>query len=66
MQDRMMAWIARRVTEQRLLWNLRNQEQVVAVHPTIRPSTSCGHASEQSLQRDFERHRFWLVVDTID
>ena len=65
MQDRMMAWIARRVTEQRLLWNLRKQEQVVAVHPSDTAFDVVRPHIQQSLQRDFERHRFWLVVDTI-
>ena len=65
MQDRMMAWIARRVTEQRLLWNLRKQERVVAVHPSDTPFDVVLPSIQQSLQRDFERHRFWLVVDTI-
>ena len=65
MQDRMMAWIARRVAEQRLLWNLRKQEQVVAVHPSDTAFDVVRPHIQQSLQRDFERHRFWLVVDTI-
>lgn len=65
MQDRMMAWIARRVAEQRLLWNLRKEERVVAVHPTdVSFDVVLAHI-QQTLQRDFERHRFWLVVDTI-
>jgi hypothetical protein len=65
MQDRMMSWIARRVAEQRLLWNLRKQEHVVAVHPSDTAFEIVLPQIQQSLQRDFERHRFWLVVDTI-
>jgi hypothetical protein len=65
MQDRMMAWIARRVAEQRLLWNLRKQERVVAVHPSDTAFEAVLAHIQQSLQRDFERHRFWLVVDAI-
>jgi hypothetical protein len=64
LQDHMMAWIARRVAEQRLLWNLRNQEQVVAVHPSDVEFEAVLPHIQQTLQRDFERHRFWLVVDT--
>ena len=65
MQDRMMSWIARRVAEQRLLWNLRKQERVVAVHPSDTAFEIVLPQIQQSLQRDFERHRFWLVLDTI-
>jgi hypothetical protein len=65
MQDRMMSWIAKRVAEQRLLWNLRKQEQVVAVHPGDTPFGDILPHIHRVLQRDYERHRNWLVVDTI-
>ena len=65
MQDRMMSWIAKRIAEQRLLWNLRKQEHVVAVHPGDATFDAVLPHIQQALQRDFERHRFWLVVDTI-
>jgi hypothetical protein len=65
MQDRMMSWIAKRIAEQRLLWNLRKQERVVAVHPGDTTFDAVLPHIQQSLQRDFERHRLWLVVDTI-
>src|ERR671910_471038 len=29
MQDRMLGWIAERIAEQRMLWNLRKEERVV-------------------------------------
>jgi hypothetical protein len=64
-QDRMMAWIARRVAEQRLLWNLRRQEHVVAVHPSDMTFDVVMPHIHQALQRDYERHRNWLIVDTI-
>ena len=60
-----MSWIAKRIAEQRLLWNLRKQEHVVAVHPSDTTFDAVLPHIQQSLQRDFERHRFWLVVDTI-
>jgi Mitochondrial K+-H+ exchange-related len=65
MQDRMMAWIAKRVAEQRLLWNLRKQEHVVAVHPSDMTFDAVTPHIQQALQRDYERHRNWLIVDTI-
>ena len=33
LQDRLMAWVAERIAEQRLLWNLRRQTTAVAAHP---------------------------------
>ena len=65
LQDRMMSWIARRVAEQRLLWNLRKREHAVAVHPSDMEFDLVLLQIQQALQRDFERHRFWFVVDTI-
>jgi hypothetical protein len=64
LQDHMMSWIAKRVAEQRLLWNLRNQERVVAVFPSDVSFEAVMPHIHQTLQRDFERHRFWLFVDT--
>ena len=65
MQDRMMSWIAKRVAEQRLLWNLRKQERVVAVHPSDMAFDAVMPHILRALQRDYERHRNWLIVDTI-
>ena len=63
MQDRMMAWIAKRVAEQRLLWHLRKEERVTAVHPgDVSFDVVLPHI-QQTLQREFERHRFWLIID---
>jgi hypothetical protein len=64
-QDRMMSWIAKRVAEQRLLWNLRKQDHVVAVHPSDTGFDTVLPQIHQALQRDYERHRNWLLVDTL-
>src|SRR5688572_21715053 len=32
-QDHLMSWVAERIAEQRLLWNLRRQTAAVAAHP---------------------------------
>lgn len=64
-QDRMMSWIAKRIAEQRLLWNLRKQERVVAVHPSDTTFDIVLPHIQNALQRDFERHRLWLVIDAI-
>jgi hypothetical protein len=64
-QDRMMAWIAERIAEQRLLWNLRRHTAAVAVHPQDMTFDQVMTLIRRVLQRDYERHRLWLVVDTV-
>ena len=64
-QEYIMAWVAERVAEQRLLWNLRHESAVVAAHPqdlTFEQTLTLIH---RTLQRDYERHRVWLVVDSV-
>jgi hypothetical protein len=65
LQEWIMAWVAERIAEQRLLWNLRRERAVVAFHPpdlTFEQTLTLIH---RMLQRDYERHRVWLVVDTL-
>src|SRR5688572_27483159 len=33
LQERTMAWVAERIAEQRLLWNLRHTTSAIAAHP---------------------------------
>jgi len=65
MQDRMLSWIAERIAEQRLLWNLRKQDVAVAVHPQDMDADQVLLHIQRVLQRDYERHRFWLAIDTV-
>lgn len=65
MQDWLFSWIAERIAEQRLLWNLRRKTAAVAVHPEGVAFDEVLVHIRRSLQRDYERHRFWLVVDAI-
>jgi Mitochondrial K+-H+ exchange-related len=65
MQERLMSWVVERIAEQRLLWNLRNQTAVVAVHPPDLPFDEVVAYIKRALQRDYDRHRNWLIVDTI-
>src|SRR5688500_13530861 len=64
-QDRMMAWVVERIAEQRLLWNLRRQTAAVAAHPQDMTFDQVLTLIRRTLQRDYERHRLWLVLDTI-
>jgi hypothetical protein len=64
-QDRMLAWIAERIAEQRLLWSLRRETSAVLVHPQDMAFEQVLTLVRRTLQRDYERHRLWLVIDTI-
>ena len=60
-----MAWVAERVAEQRLLWNLRRESSVVAAYPQDLTYDQALTLIRRTLQRDYERHRAWLVVDSL-
>jgi hypothetical protein len=64
-QERTLGWVAERIAEQRLLWNLRKQTTAVAAHPQDMTFEQVMVLIRRTLQRDYERHRLWLVVDTI-
>lgn len=65
LQDRMMSWVVERIAEQRLLWNLRRQTAAVAAYPQDMTFDQVLTLIRRVLQRDYERHRLWLVVDSI-
>ena len=64
-QDRMLAWVAERIAEQRLLWNLRSQTSAVLAHPQDMTFDQVLTLVRGKLQHDFERHRRWLVIDSL-
>jgi Mitochondrial K+-H+ exchange-related len=64
-QERLMCWVVERIAEQRLLWNLRGQTAAVAVHPPDIDFEAVQTHIQRVLQRDYERHRNWLVFDTL-
>ena len=61
----MMAWVAERVAEQRLLWNLRSHDAALVTHPDDLPFDAVMQIVQQSLRADYRRHARWLVVDTL-
>lgn len=65
LQDRVVAWVAERIAEQRLLWNLRRETAVQAAHPSDMSFEQVMTLIRRMLQRDYERHRRWLVIDGI-
>jgi hypothetical protein len=65
LKARLLRWVAESIAEQRLLWQLRSRDSALLIYPD---DTSEAHARQllkRSLQRDWERHRFWLVIDSI-
>lgn len=64
-QDVALGWMAQRIAEQRLLWNLRRQDTATAAHPPDMTSDQVMTVIRRILQRDYERHRVWLVVDIL-
>src|SRR5258708_19862166 len=60
---RTMRWGAESIAEQRLLWALRGRETVLLVYPDDVTEAQARQLLKRSLQRDWERHRFWLVID---
>lgn len=65
LRTRLMRWIAERIAEQRLLWHLRGEHSVTLVHPADLGSDRALQALRSSLQRDADRHRRWLAIDTV-
>ena len=65
MQDRGMAWVAERIAEQRLLWNLRGETSATAAHPANMSFEQVHSLIRNALQRDYERHRRWMFIDGV-
>ena len=63
LNERMLAWVAERVAEQRLLWNLRGKTAATLVHPDDLTYDQARTLLERTFQRDLERHRRWLWID---
>jgi len=62
-QDRAMAWVAERIAEQRLLWNLRGETKATAAHPADMTFDQVHALIRRTLQRDHDRHYRWMFID---
>lgn len=60
---RTLRWIAESIAEQRLLWQLRRRDDAHLVYPSDLTQNQARQLLRRKLQRDFERHRFWLAID---
>jgi len=62
---RTLRWVAESIAEQRLLWQLRGKDAVTLVHPDDVTEAQARQLLKRSLTRDWEKHRFWLCVDSL-
>ena len=65
LKARTMRWAAEWIAEQRLLWQLRGKDAVCLVYPDDLTEAQARQLLKRSLQRDWERHRFWLAIDSV-
>jgi hypothetical protein len=65
MRDRAMCWIAEKVAEQRLLWNLRHSSSATLIYPADLDEAAAMEIVRAALRREAERHNRWLMVDFI-
>ncbi len=65
MRDAALRWVASAIAEQRLLWHLRREDTAILVYPAdLSPERAMG-LLRASLRRDGDRHRWWLIIDSI-
>jgi Mitochondrial K+-H+ exchange-related len=62
---RTLRYIAESIAEQRLLWHLRRQASACLFFPDDVEEHRAVKLLRRQLGRDFEKHRFWLIVDSL-
>jgi K+-H+ exchange-related protein len=62
---RSMRWVAEAIAEQRLLWHLRRQTSAFFFHPDDMEEQRGVEMLRRQLRRDFDKHRFWLIIDSL-
>lgn len=62
---RTLRWVAESIAEQRLLWHLRRQREACLFYPDDLDAAAAGSILRQQLGRDFDKHRFWLAIDSL-
>lgn len=65
LRARAMRWVAEAIAEQRLLWHLRTQTAASFFYPDDLDAANAKEILRQYLSRDFDKHRFWLIVDSL-
>jgi hypothetical protein len=62
---RTMRLVAESIAEQRLLWHLRNETEACLHYPDDLDEATATEIMRSQLKRDLEKHRFWLIIDTL-
>lgn len=62
-KNRVLGWVSQRIVEQRLLWYLRHHTAAVAAHPQDMTFEQVLTLIRQTLRRDYDRHRRWMIID---
>jgi hypothetical protein len=62
---RTLRWVAESIAEQRLLWHLRRQTAASFYYPDDMQEAAAVGLRTQQLGRDFDKHRFWLAIDSV-
>lgn len=65
LRARAMRWVAESIAEQRLLWHLRGQDAASLFHPDDMDDASAMGSLRKQLGRDFDKHQFWLIFDSL-
>ena len=65
MTRKVMRKVAESIAEQRLLWNLRRADEARLMYPNDMPEAAAVAELRRQMNRDFEKHRFWLVIDSL-
>jgi hypothetical protein len=62
---RTMRLVAESIAEQRLLWHLRKETAACLFYPDDTDAEFAQSVLKTQLRRDFEKHRFWLIIDAL-
>lgn len=60
-----LRWVAESIAEQRLLWHLRRQSAACLFFPDDLEERDATALLRRQLVRDSEKHRFWLIIDSV-
>jgi hypothetical protein len=65
LRGRLMRWVAESIAEQRLLWTLRREQTAVLLYPDDIDQARANEIFRKQLSRDFDKHQFWLIIDSL-
>ena len=65
MKHRGLCWVAEKIAEQRLLWRLRNESELMLHYPDDIKEDAAIAIARADLQREADRHMKWIVIDAL-